>query len=90
MEYKRHQSWSEINKEKERPTSYYESGEQMELGALNKGGFDQFHFYIAFHKYNNQCIADSLNSEDPVIRLFAILDKRVGKRTLRKHHERCS
>ena len=61
-----------------------EAGEQMELGALNKGGFDQFTFYDAFHAYQNNSIDDSLISTDPVVRLFAILDKRVGKRRLLK------
>ena len=81
---KRHQTWDEINETKGRKTSYSESGEQMELGALNKGGLDQFAFYNAFHAYSNSSIDDSLAAPDPVIRLFAILDKRVGKRSLQK------
>ena len=81
---KRHQAWEEINTAKGRKTSYSESGEQMELGALMKGGFDQFTFYIAFHTYQNSSIDDSLISADPVVRLFAIMDKRVGKRRLHK------
>jgi len=56
----------------------------MELGALNKGGFGHFAFYNAFHSYSNSSIEDSLAAPDPVIRLFAILDKRVGKRRLKK------
>ena len=81
---KRNQTWSEINDTEGRKTSYYESGEHMELGALVKGGFDQFAFYNAFHAYNNGSIDDSLASPNPVIRLFAIFDKRVGKRRLQK------
>lgn len=56
----------------------------MELGALNKGGFDQFIFYNAFHAYQSSSIDESLKSDDPIVRLFAIMDKRVGKRTLQK------
>ncbi len=59
-----------------------ESGTLMELGALNKGGFDQFAFYAAFYAYQNNSIEESLLSLDPVVRLFAIMDKRVGKRRL--------
>ena len=81
---KRHQTWDEICVAKGRKTSYSESGEQMELGALNKGGFDQFAFYNAFHAYKNSSIDDGLVSPDPVVRLFTILDKRVGKRRLQK------
>lgn len=79
---KRYEAWKEINDINGRKTSYSESGEQMELGALNKGGFDQFCFYNAFHIYFNGSIDSSLISQDPVVRLFAIMDKRVGKRRL--------
>lgn len=81
---KRHEAWDEINISKGRGTSYWESGEEMELGALVKGGISQYSFYDAFYIYNNSSIVDSLGSVNPVVRLFAILDKRVGKRTLEK------
>ncbi len=48
----------------------------------NLGGFDQYGFYMAFYEYSNQSIKDSLYSTDPLVRLLAIFDKRVGKRTL--------
>lgn len=48
----------------------------------NRGGFDSVEFYRAFHKYQNQKIELSIGDEDPLVRLFAILDKRVGKRKL--------
>ena len=79
---KRDEAHKEIEIIKGRKTSYSESGEQMELGALNKGGFDQYSFYSAFHTYFNSSIDSSLISPDPVVRLFAIMDKRVGKRRL--------
>ncbi len=83
-EIKRHEAWSEIDASKGGHTDYSECGEQIELEALNKGGFDRFAFYNAFHSYQNSGIDDSLQSPDPVVRLFAILDKRVGKRRLHK------
>lgn len=49
---------------------------------LNAGAFDQGDFYWAFHKFDNQSIEKSLESEDLIVRIFAILDKRVGKRRL--------
>ena len=79
---KRQETWREIDTEAGRLTSYWESGRRMELGALNKGGFDQYAFYNAFHAYQNSSINESLLSPDPVVRLFAILDRRVGKRRL--------
>ena len=80
---KRDEAWAEINARAGRGTSYRESGEQIERGALNKGGFDQFAFYRAFYLYQNSRIEESLCSPDPVVRLFAVMDKRVGKRRLR-------
>lgn len=51
--------------------------------AVTQGGFDQFTFYEAFYIYANQDIRRSIQSPNPVVRLFAILDRRVGTRTLR-------
>jgi hypothetical protein len=39
-------------------------------------------FCDALEIYRNQQIEDSLYSENPLVRMFAILDRRVGKRTL--------
>ena len=39
-------------------------------------------FCEALTSYRNQSILDSIRSENPLIRMFAILDRRVGKRTL--------
>ena len=33
-------------------------------------------------KYRNQTIKESINSDNPLERMFAILDRRLGKRTL--------
>lgn len=39
-------------------------------------------FCNALEKHRNQDIQESLCSNNPLIRMFAILDRRVGKRTL--------
>ena len=41
-------------------------------------------FSQALEKYRNQPIRDSINSENPIERMFAILDRRIGKRCLDK------
>ena len=41
-------------------------------------------FCDALEKYRNQDIQASLHSNNPLIRMFAVLDRRVGKRTLIK------
>lgn len=39
-------------------------------------------FCEALEKYRNQSIQDSINSENPLEMMFAVLDRRIGKRTL--------
>ena len=41
-------------------------------------------FCDALEQYRNQSIQDSISSENPLIRMFAVLDRRIGKRTLSK------
>lgn len=50
--------------------------------SLKMGAFDQSSFYTAFQEFDNQSIEKSLKSTDLIVRIFAILDKRVGKRRL--------
>lgn len=50
--------------------------------ALKLGVFDQCCFYRAFEEFDNQCIENSLNSDDLIVRIFAVLDGRIGKRRL--------
>ena len=51
-------------------------------GALNDGCFDNGFFYEAFHEFDNQSIEKSLVSANPLVRIFALLDRRLGKRRL--------
>lgn len=49
---------------------------------LDRGFFGQMDFYIAFKEFDNQSIEKSLHSQNPIVRIFALLDRRVGKRRL--------
>ena len=44
-------------------------------------------FCQALEVYRNQSIQDSINSQNPLVRMFAVLDRRIGKRTLIKLYE---
>ena len=57
---------------------------------VKAGGFDQRVFYRAFEEFDVQSIEKSLDSSDPIVRLFALLDRRVGKRRLVALKERVS
>ena len=47
-------------------------------------GLNQRDFYEAFHLFDTQPVQQSLCSENRIVRLFAVLDSRVGRRTLTK------
>lgn len=55
---------------------------QAHAFALEQGTFDQKVFYEAFGIFDNQSIEKSLVSEHPLVRIFALLDRRLGKRRL--------
>ena len=60
----------------------------MDETALKLGIFSEKCFYRAFEEFDNQSIEESLKSDDLIVRIFAILDRRVGKRRLtRMYHE---
>lgn len=50
--------------------------------SLDLGAFDQWAFYAAFREFDNQSIEKSLRSDNLIVRILAILDRRVGKRRL--------
>ncbi len=45
-------------------------------------------FAEALAEYRNQDIESSIYSDNPIVRMFAVLDRRVGKRTLEKLKDR--
>lgn len=55
---------------------------QSALDALRDGTFYQADFYRAFAEFDSQPIAESLVSENAIVRMFALLDRRTGKRRL--------
>lgn len=50
--------------------------------ALNDGCFDNRFFYEAFRIFDNQSIEKSIICNNPLVRIFALLDRRLGKRRL--------
>ena len=52
--------------------------------SINNGDFDICDVTEAIREYKSLPIEKSIVSENPIIRMFAIMDRRIGKRTLRK------
>ena len=50
--------------------------------ALKLGIFDQRCFYSAFEEFDNQSIDKSMESDNLIVRIFSVLDRRIGKRRL--------
>lgn len=70
-----------------RPAEIYEVWQywryEQENTPLNeRREFSDNEFASALYYYRHSDIFDSLYDEDPIVRMFAVLDRRVGKRTL--------
>lgn len=59
----------------------------MDDTAVRLGIFDESCFYKAFEEFDNQSIENSLQSDNMLVRIMAILDRRTGKRRLAKIRE---
>ena len=55
-----------------------------ENSVSSRDVYVEYEFCEALEVYRNQDIKSSLQSNNPIVRMFAILDRRVGKRTLIK------
>ena len=68
------------NEEKLKYSTYWEANK------ITKGNgiFNEDHFFEALNQYFNNPIEVSLNSENMIVVILAILNRRVGKRTLKK------
>lgn len=56
--------------------------EEARLLAAEEGTVDSFDVPRLLQQYLNQSIGESLRSPEPVVRMFAVLDRRVGRRQL--------
>ena len=55
---------------------------------ITEGAASEGMFYYAFREYDTQSIEQSLESKNALVRILAILDRRVGKRRLAAIKER--
>lgn len=54
---------------------------------IEEGNFDAYMFLDAVNQFLNLDIQSAIRSSHPIIRMLAILDRRLGKRTLEKIKE---
>lgn len=60
------------------------ASDQAEEELTRAGEWGSWHLYFALLKYPNLSIEEALTSNNPLIRAFALFDRRVGKRRLTK------
>ena len=72
--------WWELY-ETDRPR-YDEIFRRADLACIERGELEIYHVTDALREYLQAPIRDALFSENPAVRMFAVLDRRIGKRTL--------
>ncbi|GKX66411.1 SF0329 family protein [Inconstantimicrobium mannanitabidum] len=68
----------ELRRYKESYPAFWEADEIIR----EQGSFNEDHFFDALIQYLNNPIDNSLKSENMIVVILALLDRRVGKRTL--------
>ena len=74
----------DLLKHENEQNTWHKAAEQ----AIHDGAFYQIDFYRAFQEFDSQSIRESVYSENAIIRMFALLDRRTGKRMLEKLRDR--
>ncbi|MBO4915641.1 MAG: hypothetical protein J5449_10610 [Oscillospiraceae bacterium] len=72
---------------KEPDLNYFEFWEKTFVRELYEGKGGPTRFFLAFEEYDTQDIEKSLTSENPLVRALAVVDRRVGKRRLKRFME---
>jgi len=88
-------SWETVNtyfidngyKENSKPYGYFEYWQDFfklldNVPITERTEYTDEEFCEALTVYRNQDIKESINSVNPLVKMFALLDRRVGKRTL--------
>lgn len=60
---------------------FWETLDRVPMNSRTEYTDDEF--CEALEQYRNQSIQNSISSENPLVRMFAVLDRRIGKRTLK-------
>lgn len=71
----------------EKGESYSVNREAEEI-VKEQGVFAEYHFFDSVTEYFNNPIEQSINSDNMIILILALLDRRIGKRTLKNINEK--
>jgi len=78
--------YAEVHKHKqsEKDKSYTELNNEVKKEYSEQGLYQPGDFGFALDEFLSNSISESLKSDDWLVRMLAIMDRRVGKRTLEK------
>ena len=80
-EFGEERDWLTLDEED--PERYETIFREADLRAIRCDQMEIYHIIRALRTYLSQPVQESIHSENPAVRMFAVLDRRVGKRTLR-------
>ena len=75
---------AEVYNRKDNTKSLKDWYDEVTYEFHDNGAFEPYDFGAALGEYFNNSIEKSLQSENLLVRLLAVLDKRIGKRTLER------
>lgn len=78
MDYAASQLYFDSNKDESMWKSFWTQRDAAQMHQQ----FDDIHFADALAEYRSLNIQDAIRSENSIVRMFAVLDRRIGKRTL--------
>lgn len=73
---------SQLHLSLDKSANMWENFWKQRKNAQTHQQFDDMQFAEALAEYRASNIQDAVNSENSIVRMFAVLDKRLGKRTL--------
>lgn len=68
----------------EQRTGYFQASDEAEEILHRQGVFSEYDFLVAIDEWTNTSIDAGLASENDLVRSFAMIDRRLGKRRLRQ------
>ena len=63
-----------------------QASDVAENSLIGQGIFNSYHLYAPFMKYSSLPIEEAMNNENIIVRAYSMLDRRLGKRRLKKLH----
>lgn len=78
-----HEDWASMFHSSERQ-ALLQASHVAENILIDQSIFKSYHLYAPFMKYSSLSIEEAMNAENIIVRAYSMLDRRLGKRRLKK------